>query len=160
MFDGSSIAGWKAINESDMLLMPDPTTAVMDPFFSAPTMVINCDVLEPATGEPVDPVGPRAKGHVTGRCGQTNAALDLSMACLDAGAAANLGLDEPCRDGLEGGPPKMADGRVVPVRVKHGARQRPQFSKRIVHPEIHSVKNYKSVWICRLINNRILNCRM
>ncbi len=59
MFDGSSIAGWKAINESDMLLMPDPTTAVMDPFFSAATMVITCDVLEPATGEPYgrDPRG-------------------------------------------------------------------------------------------------------
>ncbi len=47
MFDGSSIAGWKAINESDMLLMPDPATATMDPFFAAPTMVIVCDVLEP-----------------------------------------------------------------------------------------------------------------
>ncbi|MGY6570083.1 MAG: glutamine synthetase beta-grasp domain-containing protein, partial [Salinarimonas sp.] len=40
MFDGSSIAGWKAINESDMCLMPDPETAVMDPFFAAPTMSI------------------------------------------------------------------------------------------------------------------------
>ncbi|MBA1157125.1 type I glutamate--ammonia ligase [Microvirga mediterraneensis] len=59
MFDGSSIAGWKAINESDMTLMPDPTTAQMDPFFSASTMVINCDILEPATGEPYnrDPRG-------------------------------------------------------------------------------------------------------
>ncbi len=59
MFDGSSIAGWKAINESDMILMPDPTTAVMDPFFSASTMVINCDILEPSTGEPYnrDPRG-------------------------------------------------------------------------------------------------------
>ena len=38
MFDGSSIAGWKAINESDMTLMPDPTTATMDPFFAAPNM--------------------------------------------------------------------------------------------------------------------------
>jgi glutamine synthetase len=52
MFDGSSIAGWKAINESDMLLMPDPATACMDPFFSASTMSIVCDVLEPSTGEP------------------------------------------------------------------------------------------------------------
>ena len=52
MFDGSSIAGWKAINESDMTLMPDPTSATMDPFFAASTMVINCDVLEPSTGEP------------------------------------------------------------------------------------------------------------
>ncbi len=51
-FDGSSIAGWKAINESDMLLMPDPSTAVLDPFFSAATLSIVCDVLEPMTGEP------------------------------------------------------------------------------------------------------------
>ena len=51
MFDGSSIAGWKAINESDMTLMPDPETAQMDPFFAHPTMTIFCDILEPATGE-------------------------------------------------------------------------------------------------------------
>ena len=54
MFDGSSIAGWKAINESDMTLMPDPTTAAMDPFFAAPTLSIVCDVLEPSTGEPYE----------------------------------------------------------------------------------------------------------
>ena len=59
MFDGSSIAGWKAINESDMMLMPDPASACMDPFFAAPTMSIVCDVLEPTTGEPYgrDPRG-------------------------------------------------------------------------------------------------------
>ncbi|QFU16376.1 type I glutamate--ammonia ligase [Microvirga thermotolerans] len=59
MFDGSSIAGWKAINESDMILMPDPATAQMDPFFSAATLSIVCDILEPATGEPYnrDPRG-------------------------------------------------------------------------------------------------------
>jgi len=51
MFDGSSIAGWKAINESDMVLMPDPDTAHMDPFFAASTMVLFCDILEPGTGE-------------------------------------------------------------------------------------------------------------
>ena len=59
MFDGSSIAGWKAINESDMTLMMDPTSAFIDPFFAASTLVINCDILESATGEPYnrDPRG-------------------------------------------------------------------------------------------------------
>ena len=51
MFDGSSIAGWKSIHESDMALMPDPTTAVMDPFSAQPSLVIVCDVHEPSTGE-------------------------------------------------------------------------------------------------------------
>jgi len=49
MFDGSSIAGWKGINESDMILMPDPATAVMDPFMDEPTMIITCDIVEPDT---------------------------------------------------------------------------------------------------------------
>ena len=51
MFDGSSIAGWKAINDSDMALMPDASTAVMDPFFAQPTLVVFCDVVEPSTHE-------------------------------------------------------------------------------------------------------------
>src|ERR1700742_297510 len=49
MFDGSSIAGWKGINESDMILMPDAATAVLDPFFEDATVNIRCDVIEPAT---------------------------------------------------------------------------------------------------------------
>src|SRR6201995_3893997 len=59
MFDGSSIAGWKAINESDMCLMPDPVTGTIDPFFAETTLVLVCDVLEPTTGEPYnrDPRG-------------------------------------------------------------------------------------------------------
>ena len=52
MFDGSSIAGWKAINESDMTLAPDLSTAVMDPFSAQPQLVLFCDVSEPATGQP------------------------------------------------------------------------------------------------------------
>ncbi len=52
MFDGSSIAGWKDINESDMQLKPDLDTATMDPFTAQPTMILFCDVLEPLTGQP------------------------------------------------------------------------------------------------------------
>ncbi len=52
MFDGSSIAGWKAINESDMTLKPDLETAVMDPFAAQPSLILFCDVLEPSTGQP------------------------------------------------------------------------------------------------------------
>jgi glutamine synthetase len=51
MFDGSSIAGWKAINESDMTLMPDLSRAYIDPFFAQPTLALFCDVLDPVTGE-------------------------------------------------------------------------------------------------------------
>jgi glutamine synthetase len=58
-FDGSSIAGWKAINESDMHLQPDMETACIDPFFSETTLSVVCDILEPTTGEPYnrDPRG-------------------------------------------------------------------------------------------------------
>ncbi len=52
MFDGSSIAGWKVINESDMALVPDPTSAVMDPFAAQPVLILFCDVIEPSSGEP------------------------------------------------------------------------------------------------------------
>ncbi len=52
MFDGSSISGWKAINDSDMVLMPDTSTAKIDPFFQSPTLTLFCDVLEPGTLSP------------------------------------------------------------------------------------------------------------
>jgi len=51
MFDGSSIAGWKAINESDMILMPDLNSVTLDPFTADVTVVVFCDILEPATGQ-------------------------------------------------------------------------------------------------------------
>ncbi|MBR9972889.1 type I glutamate--ammonia ligase [Magnetospirillum sulfuroxidans] len=54
MFDGSSIAGWKAIDQSDMVLMPDSSTAVMDPFAAQAQMIIFCDIIEPATGQLYD----------------------------------------------------------------------------------------------------------
>ncbi len=53
-FDGSSIAGWKGIQASDMLLMPDPDTGVMDPFRDEPTLNLTCDVVEPSDGKGYD----------------------------------------------------------------------------------------------------------
>ncbi|HEY4484808.1 MAG TPA: type I glutamate--ammonia ligase [Nitrospiria bacterium] len=53
-FDGSSIRGWKAINNSDMLVIPDPNTAILDPFCSAPTLSMVCDVVDPITREPYE----------------------------------------------------------------------------------------------------------
>jgi len=54
MFDGSSIEGWKDISESDMSLVPDLATAVMDPFAAQPMLVLFCDVIEPSTGQPYE----------------------------------------------------------------------------------------------------------
>ena len=54
MFDGSSIGGWKAINESDMNLMPDLSRFFIDPFFAQPTLVLFCDVLDPTTMQPYE----------------------------------------------------------------------------------------------------------
>ena len=54
MFDGSSVAGWKGIEASDMILRPDPETAFVDPFFDSPTVVVTCDVIEPTTMQGYD----------------------------------------------------------------------------------------------------------
>ncbi|TVP83072.1 glutamate--ammonia ligase [Thioalkalivibrio sp.] len=68
MFDGSSIAGWKGINESDMILMPDAASAVLDPFFEDLTMNLRCDVVEPATMQGYDrcprSLGKRAEAYL------------------------------------------------------------------------------------------------
>src|SRR3546814_14016156 len=52
MFDGSSIAGWKAINESDMIVKAALDAVYMDPFSATPMMILICDIVEPSTGEP------------------------------------------------------------------------------------------------------------
>ena len=61
MFDGSSIAGWKNINESDMILMPDSDSAVIDPFTAQPQLILFCDVIEPSDGQPYE-LDPRSTG--------------------------------------------------------------------------------------------------
>jgi glutamine synthetase len=53
-FDGSSIRGWQAINNSDMLVFPDPTTAIMDPFMKQPTLSLICNIVDPITHEQYD----------------------------------------------------------------------------------------------------------
>ncbi|AHB48615.1 glutamine synthetase [Hyphomicrobium nitrativorans NL23] len=53
-FDGSSIAGWKGIESSDMFLKPDPVSAHIDPFFAQTTLAVFCDVIEPLTGQPYE----------------------------------------------------------------------------------------------------------
>jgi glutamine synthetase len=53
-FDGSSVRGWKSINESDMLLMPDPTTLFIDPFFTEPVLSVSCDIADPETKKAYD----------------------------------------------------------------------------------------------------------
>jgi len=67
-FDGSSIAGWKSINESDMILKPDASTAVIDPFAAQTQLVIFCDIVEPATGQLYDrdprSIAKRAEKHL------------------------------------------------------------------------------------------------
>ena len=68
MFDGSSIAGWKSINESDMILKPDAASAVLDPFAAQTQLIINCDIVEPATGQLYDrdprSIAKRAEAYV------------------------------------------------------------------------------------------------
>ena len=53
-FDGSSIAGWKAINESDMILKPDPSKMIMDPFTSHNTLILFCDILDAVKRTPYE----------------------------------------------------------------------------------------------------------
>jgi glutamine synthetase len=94
-FDGSSIAGWKGIQESDMILMPDPSTAIPDPFFDEPTLNLRCDVVEPSTMQGYDrcprSLAKRAEAYLksTGiagrrRCGDPRTSSSCSTTCATA----------------------------------------------------------------------------
>ncbi len=134
MFDGSSIAGWKAINESDMKLRPDLETANIDPFYQQTTLTLFCDVLNPDTNEPYnrDPRGMARKAltHLEGlgdrRYGLFRAGggvLHLRRRALGDGAQRHplfVRLDGAAgqhRASLrrgQHGPPAGAQGRLLP----------------------------------------------
>lgn len=88
MFDGSSVAGWKGIEASDMILIPDDESAYLDPFFESPTIVVSCDIIEPATmqGYEKDPrsIARRAENYLksTGIGDTAFLALSLNFLCL------------------------------------------------------------------------------
>src|SRR5690625_5983282 len=95
MFDGSSFAAWKGINESDMLLMPDDESAVLDPFTDVPTVNVRCNVLDPITlqGYERDPrtIAQRAEEYLraTGidrkstRLNSSHVAISYAVFCLN-----------------------------------------------------------------------------
>jgi glutamine synthetase len=78
MFDGSSIAGWKAINESDMILKIDAATAIMDPFYAEPTVAVYCDIYDPATNKPYNRC-PRSIAKKAEKFMQTSGAGDKAF---------------------------------------------------------------------------------
>lgn len=96
MFDGSSIGGWKGINESDMVLMPDASTAVIDPFFADSTLIIRCDILEPGTlqGYDRDPrsIAKRAEDYLraTGIADTVLFGPEPESSCSTTSASAHL----------------------------------------------------------------------
>jgi glutamine synthetase len=120
MFDGSSIAGWKAINESDMILMPDAASAVMDPFSAKPSMILICDIVEPSTGQSYgrDPrsTAKKAEAYVVSS-GVGDAALfgpEAEFFVFDSvrfGTGGNYGMYQ--LDSMEG-PPARREGWVFP----------------------------------------------
>ena len=94
MFDGSSISGWKGIHNSDMVLLPDASTAFVDPFTADPTLVITCDILDPTTMQAYerDPRGIAKKAEAFLK---SSGIADLALGSygrIDARASLNLPL--------------------------------------------------------------------
>ena len=147
MFDGSSIAGWKAINESDMILMPDADTAVMDPFSAKPRLILFCDIVEPSTGQPYNR-DPRSTAKKAEAYLKSSGVGDTAFFGPEAeffvfdsvqfGTGGNYGIyqldsqegPQACDEGLPGrqhGPPPGGEGRLLPGAA---GRQRERPARR------------------------------
>jgi hypothetical protein len=113
MFDGSSIAGWKAINESDMKLRPDLDSAIIDPFYQQTTLALFCDVVNPDSGTPYnrDPrsIAKAALNYVKS-AGVDGSAQHQLLVRLDR-TAGELGQGI---SGRQHGPPPGPEGRLLP----------------------------------------------
>ena len=125
-FDGSSIAGWKGIQASDMQLMPDPATAYIDPFFDETTLVLTCDVVNPADGSGYDrdprSIAKRGEAYLKAsgigdtaffRLGRVERRhVGLQPQDLLAGSGVDLGREERRRRRI--GSPADGQGRLLP----------------------------------------------
>ena len=138
-FDGSSIRGFQEIQESDMLLMPDPNTAVIDPFREHTTLTLNCFVQDPVTGEPYtrDPryIAKKAEEYLKGTgiadtayFGPGGRVLHLRLGALRPEPVLGLLLPRLGRGRLELGPRVRARRRPEPrvqAAVQGGVLPRP-----------------------------------
>jgi glutamine synthetase len=134
MFDGSSISGWKGINESDMILMPDDSTAVLDPFTDDPTVILRCDIIEPDTmqGYERDPrsIAKKAEAYLVST-GLGDTAFFVKWKVDMSGASYSINAEEAAwssnldfEDGNTGHRPRVKGGYfpVPPVDSLHDIR--------------------------------------
>ena len=123
MFDGSSVAGWKGINESDMILMPDASTAVLDPFMDDTTLIVRCDIVEPATmqGYERDPrsVAKRAEAYLasTGLADTAFLVLNQNFSSLMTFAGAVISLVHSIKSTLTNLPGILKKSSLTVTRV-------------------------------------------
>lgn len=152
-FDGSSIAGWKGIEASDMLLMPDPNTANVDPFYEEPTLFLTCDVLEPGDGKAYDrdprSIAKRAEAYLkasgVGDTAYFGPEPEFSFSTASAGAPSPATASirskntKPLEYGCSAGrrqprPPPDHQGRLFPGA---SGRQHARHARRdVAHPRI------------------------
>ena len=148
MFDGSSIAGWKSIEESDMKLMPDVESAYVDPFYAEKTICIHCTVVEPDTGESYarDPRG----------CAQRAEAYLISSGIGDVaymGPEAEFFLFDDVR--FENKINKVSyEVDAVDASWNTDSDYEEEYNRVFYEPEEHSLTKY-TISLCELYNKKI-----